>query len=140
MHQFVKCFVILCFVTFSIAGELKELAIGVLEAVPEEECYAKAETGDLVSVHYTGSLRDTGEVFDSSYYRGSPIQFRLGYGQVIQGWDEGLLNMCVNEVRKLQIPSHMAYGETGAGTIIPPGADLVFETKLVDIKKAHDEL
>lgn len=140
MNQLVRMLALLFLASSPVfAGELTELAIGVLEKIPEGECTMKATKGDVVSVHYTGSLRDTGDVFDSSYGRGAPIQFTLGHGQVIQGWDQGLLGMCINEVRKLQIPSSLGYGSRGAGNVIPPNADLVFEAKLVDIYR-RDEL
>ncbi|CDK27005.1 unnamed protein product [Kuraishia capsulata CBS 1993] len=73
-------------------------------------------------MHYEGRL-DDGTVFDSSYTRGDPLQFTLGVGQVIQGWDQGLTNMCIGEKRKLTIPSHLAYGDRGVGPI-PPKATL----------------
>lgn len=92
--------------------------------------------GDKVKVHYTGSLLESGTVFDSSYSRGSPIAFELGVGRVIKGWDQGVAGMCVGEKRKLQIPSSLAYGERGVPGVIPPSADLVFDVELVDVKSA----
>jgi FKBP-type peptidyl-prolyl cis-trans isomerase len=91
----------------------------------------EAESGDEVSVHYTGTLRD-GTQFDSSYDRGEPYTFVLGIGQVIEGWDQGILGMKVGEKRRLEIPSDLGYGQTGSG-IIPPNAGLIFETELVSI-------
>eukprot|EP00920_Eleutheroschizon_duboscqi_P019920 GHVT01047688.1.p1 GENE.GHVT01047688.1~~GHVT01047688.1.p1 ORF type:complete len:135 (+),score=2.90 GHVT01047688.1:346-750(+) len=78
-----------------------------------ENCTIRAEAGDAVSMHYTGTLRKTGEKFDSSRDRNKPFQFRLGVGQVIQGWDVGVLGMCIGEKRKLQIPSNLGYGARG---------------------------
>lgn len=103
----------------------------------EVSCMYRSQPGDTVSVHYTGKLED-GTVFDSSLTRHKPIQFKLGVGQVIKGWDEGLMEMCVGEKRKLVIPSEMAYGKRGAGGVIPPDATLIFDTELMDIAK--DEL
>ena len=103
----------------------------------EVSCRYRSQPGDTISVHYTGKLED-GTVFDSSLTRHKPIQFQLGVGQVIKGWDEGLMEMCVGEKRKLVIPSSMAYGKRGAGGVIPPDATLIFETELMDIAK--DEL
>ncbi|GMM31670.1 peptidylprolyl isomerase family protein [Martiniozyma asiatica (nom. inval.)] len=103
------------------------------------ECARAAESGDVVAVHYTGSLID-GTEFDSSIPRQRPISFTLGSGQVIKGWDEGILGMCIGERRRLQIPPEMAYGKRGAGGVIPPDATLIFDTELVSIANAKDEL
>lgn len=95
-----------------------------------------AEAGDLVTVHYTGWLYDEnaadnrGEKFDSSVDRGDKFQFPLGAGRVIRGWDEGVAGMLIGEKRVLTIPPDMAYGDRGAGAVIPPGATLIFEVEL----------
>jgi len=94
---------------------------------------ATAQTGNTVSVNYTGWLED-GTKFDSSLDSGQPLEFTLGTGQVIQGWDEGVQGMKVNGTRLLVIPPELAYGSTGAGTSIPPDATLIFEVQLVGIK------
>ena len=87
--------------------------------------------GSTVSVHYTGKLVD-GTIFDSSYQRNNPISFVLGKGQVIEGWDEGLLKMAKGGSGKFVIPSNLAYGENGAGGIIPPNSTLIFDLVLID--------
>lgn len=88
------------------------------------------EPGQTVSVHYTGWLED-GTMFDSSLTRGVPFPFTVGAGQVIPGWDEGVTGMAVGGVRQLVIPSDLAYGDAGAGGIIPPGATLIFEVEVL---------
>ncbi|MBT3320656.1 MAG: FKBP-type peptidyl-prolyl cis-trans isomerase [Anaerolineae bacterium] len=93
----------------------------------------QAEAGKTVSVHYEGKLPD-GKVFDSSFQRGTPIEFQLGVGQVIQGWDEGIALMKVGGEATLTIPPELGYGERGAGGVIPPNATLIFKVELVDVK------
>jgi peptidylprolyl isomerase len=90
------------------------------------------QKGQRVSVHYRGTLKN-GTQFDSSYDRGSPIQFMVGVGQVIAGFDEGLSTMAVGGKRRLHIPAALGYGERGAGSSIPPNSDLIFEIELVSI-------
>ncbi len=93
----------------------------------------EAKSGNTVSVHYTGTLTD-GTKFDSSLDRGDPFEFNLGAGQVIAGWDQGVVGMKVGGKRKLTIPSELGYGERGAGVSIPPNATLVFEIELLEVK------
>ena len=92
---------------------------------------AEAKTGDTVEVHYVGVSFSTGEQFDASWDRGSPLQFRLGVGQVIQGWDRGVQGMKVGGRRQLIIPPGLAYGDRGAPGAIAPGETLIFVCDLV---------
>merc|ERR1719189_1080548 len=94
----------------------------------------KAQNGDKVTVHYGGFLQD-GKKFDSSFDRREPFTFSLGVGQVIPGWDQGLLGVCTGEERHLVVPSPLAYGDRGAGDVIPPGAILLFDVVIVDVEK-----
>jgi peptidyl-prolyl cis-trans isomerase A (cyclophilin A) len=93
----------------------------------------QAEAGKTVSVHYEGSL-ENGKVFDSSYPRKKPIEFRLGQGQVIEGWDEGIALLRVGDKARFVIPSDLGYGPAGAGGVIPPNATLIFDVELMDVK------
>ncbi|WP_394776802.1 peptidylprolyl isomerase [Flavobacterium sp.] len=93
----------------------------------------KAESGKTVAVHYEGSL-ENGKVFDSSYPRKKPIEFRLGQGQVIEGWDEGVALLQVGDKARFVIPSDLAYGAAGAGGVIPPNATLIFDVELMEVK------
>ncbi|MFI5085351.1 MAG: FKBP-type peptidyl-prolyl cis-trans isomerase [Actinomycetales bacterium] len=95
---------------------------------------AEAQSGSTVSAHYVGVAFSTGEEFDSSYGRGAPLDFRVGVGQVIQGWDQGLLGMKVGGRRRLEIPSGLAYGERGAGGAIGPNEALIFVVDLVGVR------
>jgi hypothetical protein len=94
---------------------------------------AEASSGDTVVVHYRGTLED-GSQFDASYDRGTPFSFPLGAGRVIKGWDEGVQGMKVGGKRKLLIPPDLAYGNRGAGGVIPPNATLTFEVELLEVK------
>ena len=94
----------------------------------------EARPGQQVSVHYVGVAHSSGEEFDASWNRGEPLAFRVGVGQVIQGWDQGLLGMKVGGRRKLVIPPHLGYGERGAGGAIKPGETLVFVVDLLGVR------
>ena len=93
----------------------------------------EAVAGKNVAVHYVGVALSTGEEFDASYNRGTPLQFRIGVGQVIQGWDQGVEGMKVGGRRQLVIPPHLGYGDRGAGGVIKPGETLIFVVDLLDV-------
>jgi peptidylprolyl isomerase len=95
---------------------------------------AEATAGSTVSVHYVGVAHSTGEEFDASYNRGTPLDFRLGVGQVISGWDQGVQGMKVGGRRKLVIPPHLGYGDRGAGGAIKPGETLIFVVDLLAVR------
>ncbi|CAL5427127.1 unnamed protein product [Camellia sinensis] len=142
--------VLISIVSAKKSGDVTELQIGV--KYKPKTCDIQAHKGDRVKVHYRnddhirkyylqqssdlkfqrGKLTD-GSVFDSSFERGDPIEFELGSGQVIKGWDQGLLGMCIGEKRKLKIPAKLGYGEQGSPPTIPGGATLVFDTELVAV-------
>jgi peptidylprolyl isomerase len=108
-------------------------ASGLYYVVVQEGQGDKAAAGKTVAVHYAGKLTN-GNEFDNSYRRGEPIEFKLGIGQVIPGWDEGIGLMRVGSKYTLIIPSELGYGKRGAGGVIPPNATLVFETELMSVK------
>lgn len=111
----------------------KKTSSGLWYVVTQEGTGTKAMPGKTVKVHYSGKLAD-GSEFDNSYMRGEPIEFTLGVGQVIPGWDEGIALMSVGAKYKLIIPSTLGYGPRGAGGVIPGNSTLVFDTELVEVK------
>ncbi len=113
-----------------VAGKPVEKPSGLKYFELKKGAGAVAKKGDKVQVHYTGWLT-TGKKFDSSLDRGDPLSFEVGKGQVIKGWDEGIEGMNVGSKRQLQIPAKLAYGERGAGGVIPPNSDLIFDVELV---------
>ena len=116
-----------------IAAGYDETPSGLRYKVLQEGNGVQAAKGNNVSVHYKGQLVD-GTVFDSSYDRKQPIDFQVGIGQVIAGWDEGLLLLKVGDKARFVIPSNLAYGSQGAGGVIPPDATLIFDVELMNVK------
>ncbi|MEX0929456.1 MAG: FKBP-type peptidyl-prolyl cis-trans isomerase [Balneolales bacterium] len=114
-------------------NDIQSKESGLQYVINEEGNGETPESGEMVSVHYAGFLED-GTLFDSSYLRDEPLDFPVGVGQVIPGWDEGLMDMKVGEKRTLIIPSELGYGERGAGETIPPNATLVFDVELLGIE------
>ncbi len=112
------------------AGEL------VIEEV-KQGAGAEAASGTTVTVHYVGTLTD-GKKFDSSRDRGQGFTFRLGAGQVIKGWDQGVAGMKIGQIRRLTIPPHLAYGDRGFPPVIPPNSTLVFEVELLGVKSRSE--
>eukprot|EP00455_Lapot_gusevi_P032487 TRINITY_DN3542_c0_g1_i1.p1 TRINITY_DN3542_c0_g1~~TRINITY_DN3542_c0_g1_i1.p1 ORF type:complete len:155 (-),score=59.23 TRINITY_DN3542_c0_g1_i1:175-585(-) len=128
-------FLVIC-LSVAFAGKLR-----IKTLHKPEVCDVKTKNGDELRVHYRGYLKVGRKEFDNSYQRGEPLPFVLGRGQVIKGWEQGLLDMCVGEKRKIIIPPELGYGSHGAGSVIPPDATLVFVTELVRISPApKDEI
>ena len=115
-----------------IAAGYDETPSGLRYKILQEGNGKPATKGSKVSVHYKGQLLD-GQVFDSSYQRKQPIDFTIGVGQVIPGWDEGIQLLKVGDKARLVIPSQLAYGSQGAGGVIPPNATLIFDVELMDV-------
>ncbi len=116
-----------------VAAGFEETASGLRYKIVQKGSGAKASKGQTVSVHYEGALMD-GTVFDSSYKRKQPIDFKLGVGQVISGWDEGIALLQVGDKARFVIPSNLAYGSAGAGGVIPGDAILLFDVELMNVK------
>jgi len=116
-----------------LAAGFEKTASGLRYKMIQKGSGKKAEAGKTVAVHYEGSL-ENGKVFDSSYPRKKPIEFRLGQGQVIEGWDEGIELLQVGDKARFVIPSHLGYGSRGAGGAIPPNATLIFDVELMEVK------
>ena len=127
-HTFLLLLGFCIFFIFFVSSAIAELKIETVSVGSGEE----AQVGMVVSVHYTGKLED-GTVFDSSIPRGEPFSFTLGQGRVIKGWEQGILGMLVGETRVLTIPSELGYGTNGAGELIPPDANLIFEVELLEV-------
>ncbi len=111
-------------------------ASGLEYEILQEGNGASPRAGNVVTVQYTGWLDNQGQPgkkFDSSYDRNQPFSFRIGIGQVIQGWDEGVMTMKIGEKRRLFIPSNLGYGARGAGAVIPANANLIFDVELLQI-------
>ena len=113
-------------------GEQVTTASGLKYEDVEAGTGATARSGQKAKVHYTGWLT-SGQKFDSSHDRNDPFEFTLGAGQVIKGWDEGVAGMRIGGKRRLTIPSNLAYGSRGAGGVIPPNAELIFEVELLGL-------
>ncbi|RPA83435.1 hypothetical protein BJ508DRAFT_223872 [Ascobolus immersus RN42] len=116
----------------AIAGDIEDGKL-VIDVTHKVECSRKTRSGDVIDVHYTGKFTD-GIKFDSSVDRNQPFHFILGAGQVIPGWDQGLLDMCPGEKRTLTIPYQLAYGEHGRPPVIPAKSTLIFTTELIAIE------
>lgn len=136
--NFLLLFVLLALALIADAKKpkLKQLQIGV--RYRPRECTRKSKRGDTLTVKYKGSLYESRLEFDSTEDRfgeTTPFKFTLGADEVIQGWEKGMVDMCVGEKRKLLIPSDLGYGPNGAGQKIPPNSDLIFEVELLKIEE-----
>jgi len=114
--------------------EVKDSGLKVEYISKPDSCDRVARNGDMLEMHYTGTLED-GKKFDSSYDRSEPFKFQIGVGQVIRGWEEGVLGMCAGEKRRLIVPPELGYGDQGAGDIIPGGATLHFDVELMGVEE-----
>jgi len=119
-------------------GKTTTTASGLKITMVQEAKNPGALAGDIVWVHYTGKLT-SGKVFDSSVGKGKPFKFTLGQGEVIKGWDEGIVGMKIGEKRQLTIPPDLGYGERGAGNDIPPGATLMFDVEMIGIARPANQ-
>ena len=115
----------------SLTAGMKKTESGLFYIINKQGSGSTPSKGSKVSVHYKGSLVD-GTVFDSSYQRDEPIEFSVGIGQVIKGWDEGIMLLSKGASARFVIPSHLAYGSQGAGGAIPPNSTLIFDVELID--------
>ncbi|KAK4009028.1 FK506-binding protein 2-like [Daphnia magna] len=132
MKSYFKLPFVLLFLLVTFYAQEQQLIIEVLYL--PTDCPVKSQNGDILTTDYTGTLED-GTVFDSSI-GGEPFSFTLGAGEVIKGWDLGLLDMCVTERRKLTIPPSLAYGEQGTSDgVIPPNATIIFDVELLAISR-----
>ncbi|KAM7435764.1 hypothetical protein ABFA07_014371 [Porites harrisoni] len=117
------------------SGAKKKKDLETIVEYKPATCQDKADNGDIVSVHYTGTL-ENGQMFDSSRAQGrQPLEFQLGKGKVIKGWEMGIKGMCIGEKRKLIIPPHLGYGSRGVENVIPPNSVLIFTTELMSIRR-----
>ena len=117
----------------TIVGKEFKTETGLIYKITQEVTGKRAQAGDKVEVHYTGKLKND-SIFDSSLFRNQPFSFKLGEGQVIKGWDEGIALLKVGEKARLIIPQELGYGERGYPPIIPAKATLIFDVELVDVK------
>ncbi len=128
----------------AVEGEALDIAPGLSATIIKNGYGRVAEAGDFVEVHYTGWLYDDqaadkrGDKFDSSVDRGEKFHFKLGAGQVIKGWDQGVAGMLIGEKRVLTLSPDMGYGSRGAGNVIPPDATLIFEVELFGLEGPND--
>lgn len=130
----IKSFLTIIYLSQDILSDPIPATLGI-ENIITKTCERKSTPGDELKMHYRGRLAATGVEFDSSFKRNTPFKFVFGAGQVIRGWDEGLLDMCPGDKRVLTIPPSFGYGSRGVGGVIPGDATLIFDVELVDIVK-----
>ncbi|XP_065165897.1 peptidyl-prolyl cis-trans isomerase FKBP2-like [Atheta coriaria] len=131
-----QIFVLTMVISTILCDKERRLQIGIKKRL--KDCDLRTKKGDFLHVHYKGMF-ETEDEFDNSYIRNQPFTFTLGQGQVIKGWDQGLIGMCIGEIRKLVVPPHLGYGEKGVPPTIPPESTLIFHIELLNIEE-RDEL
>ena len=130
-----------CLIILASSASAEELKVDVYEGPTDCSDENKVQNGNYLSMHYTGKIHESsatgekGKIFDSSRERDRTFDFQIGLGQVIQGWDQGLIGLCVGAKANLIIPPEMGYGEQGAGGVIPGGATLHFDVEVVAVNK-----
>lgn len=128
------CISAACLLSVAVANEQEEPQLEIHNTFKPETCDRKAKSTDVLTLHYKGYIQGSDQVFDSSYERNEPFTFQLGIGQVILGWEKGLVGSCLGERRRLVIPPHLGYGQAKHDQI-PPGSTLIFDIEILKLEE-----